>query len=62
MWFPVHLLSDIPTNCDLRLAVIEGGEVHALIFPCRFRDGCWLNAATGHVVDVFPTHWQRWAE
>jgi hypothetical protein len=62
MWIPVYPLSNIPDDCDLRLAVIEGDEVHSLVFPCRHQDGRWVYAATGRVVEVLPTHWQPWFE
>jgi hypothetical protein len=31
-----------------------------LEFPCRWADGCWINAKTGRLVDVHPTHWREW--
>ncbi len=50
-----------PFDRDLKLAVIEDGEVHSLVFPCRRRAfGGWSKAETSEVVRVFPTHWREW--
>ncbi len=58
-WNPIHTA---PFGLDLELAVIEEGEVHALVFACRrTRDG-WINARTGAVVEVRPTHWREWQD
>lgn len=60
MWQPVT--QDIPLDRDLRLAVIEGEEVHALVFPCRRKGDAWVEAATGRRVEVYPTHYQDWSD
>ena len=50
-----------PFDRHLQLAVIDtGGEVHALVFPCRRVLRGWVNSQTGAPVDVFPTHWREW--
>lgn len=54
-------MSDVPPDRDLRLAVIEGTEVHALVFPCRRADKSWVNSVTGRTVKIYPTHYQDWA-
>lgn len=49
-----------PYGSELRLSVIEKGEVHALAFPCwRTGDG-WLNCLTNKLVAIQPTHWRNW--
>lgn len=49
-----------PCHRDLQLSVIDGGEVHALAFPCRKENGGWVDALTGRGVLVDPTHWREW--
>ncbi|MBR0972314.1 hypothetical protein [Bradyrhizobium japonicum] len=50
-----------PFDRNLQLAVIDtGGQVHALIFPCRRVLRGWINSQTGLPVYVFPTHWREW--
>jgi hypothetical protein len=55
-WRPI---SEAPVGQYLRLCVIEGGHVHALVFACRLVDGAWLDRA-GKRVKIRPTHWQPW--
>ena len=52
-WNPI---ANAPHQRDLQLSVIEGGEVYALVFPCRRKSGQWVDAATGKLVAVQPTH------
>ena len=56
-WQPI---SSAPTGQDLRLSVIEGSEVHSLVFPCRLVGNSWASAINGAIVDVNPSHWQPW--
>jgi hypothetical protein len=49
-----------PFGQDLQLSVIENGEVHALIFPCRRAEGGWLRGLTKQLVSIRPTHWRLW--
>jgi len=59
MWQPI---STAPFDRDLELAVIdEGGEAHALVFPCRRAPGGWIDAKTLEPVKVRPTHWREWS-
>ena len=44
---------------DLELAVIDKGEPHALVFPCRRIPGGWKNAKSKKQIDVSPTHWRE---
>jgi hypothetical protein len=62
MWQTVQSLKEIPHDRDLRIAVMEGKTVHALVFPCRLRGEVWVDAKTGRQVDVYPTHWQDWTD
>jgi hypothetical protein len=62
MWQSVTNIADIPEDRDLRLAVENGDGMHELVFPCRHRDGRWVDARTGRTVDVRPTHWQEWSQ
>ena len=58
-WQPI---SNAPFDRDLQLCVIESGEVHMLIFPCRRAEAGWINSKNGKRVLVDPTHWRVWAE
>jgi hypothetical protein len=55
-----HSVSSAPLDCELQLSVIERGEVHALVFPCRRALSGWMNASSGSAVFVDPTHWREW--
>jgi hypothetical protein len=59
MWRPIALASAIPTDRDLMLAVESSDGFAVLELPCRWADGCWVNAKTGRLVDVHPTHWRE---
>ena len=56
-WLPI---SSAPSDCDLELCVIDRGEVHALVFPCRKAGDGWIDASTKKQIDVQPTHWRVW--
>ena len=58
-WLPVSIA---PTDRDLEVCVIELGRVHALIFPCRKKATGWVDASTGKLVNIAPTHWRLWAD
>jgi hypothetical protein len=58
-WQPI---ATAPLDRELQLSVIEKGEVYALAFPCRRREGGWIHAKTGKLVSVQPTHWRFWPE
>ena len=59
MWQPI---STAPFERDLELAVIDKGEPHALVFPCRRIPGGWKNAKSKKQIDVSPTHWREWVK
>jgi hypothetical protein len=56
-WQPI---STVPFDQDLELAVIDDGEAHALIFPCRRIPGGWVRSASKERIDIAPTHWRSW--
>ncbi len=62
MWHAIAAAAEIPSDRDLRLAVINREGVHALVFPCRKAGSAWVDARTRRLVEVCPTHWQDWAE
>ena len=56
-WRPI---ATAPADVDLELSIYDGGEYHALVFPCR-RDGSgWRDVATNRPMPLNPTHWRRW--
>jgi hypothetical protein len=59
MW---KVITNAPFDCDLELAVIDGDDPHALVFPCRRVLGGWMKAATMKQVEVHPTHWRPWGQ
>jgi len=58
-WNPINTA---PFDCDLELAVMEGGDTHALVFRCRRDRIGWVNAVTGQRVNIDPTHWRPWRD
>ena len=53
-------ISTAPYGRDLELAVIEGRQVHPLVFACRRTPNGWFKDATHEQVFVNPTHWRLW--
>jgi hypothetical protein len=62
MWHYITSEDAILGDCDLMLAVEDCDGLVILEFPCRYIDGCWIDARTGRLVDVHPTHWREWFE
>jgi hypothetical protein len=60
MWRPIVSMNSIPRDRDLALAVENYDGFAVLESPCRWADGCWIDARTGRLVDVSPTHWREW--
>jgi hypothetical protein len=56
-WQPI---ASAPFDRDIQVSVIEKGEVHALIFPCRRTQNGWLRASTREQLFIDPTHWREW--
>lgn len=57
-----HPIATAPFERDIELAVVEAGDVHALIVRCRRTTQGWINAATGKPINVNPTHWREWPD
>jgi hypothetical protein len=53
-------IASAPFDQDLELSVIEDGEVHALLFPCRRTARGWAKVSANAAVAVRPTHWRPW--
>jgi hypothetical protein len=53
-------ISTAPFDRELELAVIDRGEVHPLVFPCRRILKGWIKVETNQQVDVHSTHWREW--
>lgn len=60
MWQQVNNVTDVPADRDLRLAVIDRGEVHELVFPCRRVGYVWVASNSRKPVLIYPSHWQEW--
>jgi hypothetical protein len=58
-WHFIRFSSDVPSDRDVQLAVIEAKKVHALAFPCRRIGNSWVNALTNRPLEVYPTHWRN---
>ena len=56
-WEPI---ATAPYDRDLEVAVIEGGEVHALAFACRRKPKGWVDVRKGSPLFIRPTHWRYW--
>jgi hypothetical protein len=50
----------VPAERDLEVAVIDKAGVHRIAFPCRYKDGIWINANTRRQLEIDPTHWREW--
>jgi len=61
IWHFIQSPNAIPNDRDLMLAVADERGVLSLGFPCRWRNGCWVEAKTGRLVDLAPTHWRHWS-
>ncbi len=60
MWHFIGSFDAVPNDCDLVVAVLDKDGLHALEFRCRHKEGCWINAKTGDLIEVHPTHWRHW--
>jgi len=59
---PWEDIATAPYNRELELAVIEKGEVHSIVFPCRRVVDGWCDATTMTRLPVDPTHWRPWGK
>lgn len=55
-------IATAPFDRDLQLAVIDAGEIHMLVFPCRRVLRGWIKSTTNEPVLVRPTHWREWKD
>jgi len=58
-WQPI---ATAPFDRDLELAVIDYGEAHVLVFPCRRVLRGWTKINATQLIDVQPTHWREWSK
>jgi hypothetical protein len=56
-WQPI---ASAPFDRDIQVSVIEKGEVHALVIPCRRTQNGWQHASTRGPLFIDPTHWREW--
>jgi hypothetical protein len=56
-WQPI---ASAPFDRDIQVSVIEKGEVHALVIPCRWSQNGWFRASTREQLFIDPTHWREW--
>ncbi len=62
MWHRIGSIEKVPSDRDLRLAVMNHDGMHELAFPCRRRGDSWVDVKTQRIVEVSPTHWQEWSQ
>ena len=56
-WLPIETA---PRNEDVVLLVVgETGKTYPLLRPARLRDGVWVDARTGAVLEVRAIKWHR---
>ena len=60
MWQRITDISEVPTDRDVRIAVIVENCVHELAFPCRRVGFTWVASKSRKPVVIHPTHWQEW--
>jgi hypothetical protein len=60
MWRMIVVEEEIPTSCDLMLAVINEDGVHTISFPCHREEAGRIDRRTGRLLEVRPTHWCVW--
>lgn len=54
-------IASAPANADLELSIYDGGEYHALVFPCRRQGIHWRDVKANRLMRQFqPTHWRPW--
>lgn len=56
-WQPI---ATAPEGVDLELSIFDGGEYHALAFPCRRHGAGWRDVRANRSVALEPTHWRAW--
>ena len=56
-WKPI---AAAPADTDLELSIYDGGEFHALVFPCRHDGSSWRDVTANRLMPLKPTHWRLW--
>jgi len=56
-WQPIE---SAPFDRDLEVAVLDAGEIHRLVFPCRRTLRGWVTSSTAAPANIHPTHWRGW--
>jgi len=55
-WKPIDTA---PTDKDVELQASDNFGPYTLTFPCRRRDGSWVNSRSLGAIEVQPTHWRE---
>ena len=55
-----HPIATAPERTDLELSILDGGEYHALVFPCQRGGSGWRDVRANRTVPLQPTHWRPW--
>jgi hypothetical protein len=50
----------VPFDRDIQVSVIEKGDVHVLVSPCRQTPSGWRRAFPRQLLFIEPTHWREW--
>jgi hypothetical protein len=56
-WRPI---ATAPGGAELELSVYDGGEYHALVFPCRRDWAGWRDVRANQIILLRPSHWRWW--
>ena len=56
-WRPIETA---PHQRNIEVAVRDRAGTHILETPCLHRDGLWIDAKSGRVLDIHPTHWREY--
>jgi hypothetical protein len=57
-WKPI---ATVPDATEVELSIHDGGEYHALVFPCRREGPGWRDLRANRLLVHFqPTHWRPW--
>ena len=57
IWNPIK---EAPFDTDVQIGINHAVGVHALVFACRQTPEGWIDAGTGRVLNIRPTHWRHW--
>jgi hypothetical protein len=62
MWHFIASMTSVPTEQQMRLAVVDNDGVHARVFPCYRIEDCRIHTESKAKVEVHPTHWREWSK